>query len=1314
MIFLSMAFSTATDSNPAETPAGLQDFVVLGQEGVLVKQDSVIVSGDVGANIASAGPFLADGAEAVIGLGVTFRDPASRVMGDSIRVRMGATVYDVYSNDLNGLGQILGTRVSPISLPLVPSLPPVPSFVPGTQNVTAPLNSAFRLNAGNYGSLLARNGSTVTFAGGVYNFQAWDVRSAAKLYFEAPTQIRIKGRLSTDLNTFIGPAPTAAGLDATGIVIIITGINGDIGAVDALPKTVEFGVQNSIAATVYAPNGTLWMKEGSTAIGAFLGRWVVIGEQVRLTRASAVDHTPPTITASVAPPPNAAGWHHQDVTVSFTCNDAGSGIAQCPAPVVISLEGAGQIVTGTATDRAGNSASVSINLNIDKTPPNISITSPPTGTVSNLSPALIAGTSTDTLSGIADLLCVGTDAAQTGSTFTCQRPLTEGTNVIVVQAVDRAGNTASSSITMTLDTIPPIVTITSPANGIRVTADAVTLSGLVDDPSAAVSVNDLAVPVAPDGAWMIGGVPLREGDNVIQVIANDLAGNHSQGQVTIYRESAALALTLCARPFQEERPQPPIDGCDNLAVASYMGFGSTVGLVAGLVDQRAESLTLNGVEFPDGTEIMETGPVRDGLREGTFFWAYVNIPQAAGNHPVTAAATGGGQQQSATVNFSPALIFCAEPFREQTPQPPLQECATQALGAYTGFVAGLLDESEVSVSIDGVELPDGIEISNDPPIYNGMREGNFFWAVVKIPQIDGLNPFTAVAADAEGEERESTVSFLRDTVPPRLTITSPPDRSFVNGPSAVITGIVDDPEAIVRFDFFGPVVPVDNGVFQLTAALPIEGTNTLTISATDPSGNLATARRQIIRDTVPPSVTIAAPQVGSAVATPTVTIQGTVIDQNAVTATITLNAGPSQPLALSAGAYGSPATLNEGMNQIVVRAIDAAGNIGTTAGNIMLDTTPPVIGVTAPLAGAQLNGVVAVTAEASDLPSGISRVDLLVNGVSLASRSTPPYDFSLNTATVPAGDATVTVRAIDMVGNTTEASRVVHILGGQIAFQITSPADGDTITQGPYLIRGILKKNDSEPITEEVGITVNGYSAQFQGTTFGLDGISLEPGTQTLTATATDNNGLLATASIGVTVAPGELDIPPLSLHASVTCAPAPLQVTFTSDETLPHPVVLYELDVDGDGAADVEGPTLAEVSHVYTDAGLYFPTIRATDSNGNTFTATTMVNVINRSVIDGFLQGRWASMVGALNNGNTATALDQIAAESRSRYETMFNLLQNQLPSIMSTAREFNFMSIGCETATYELVTSESGGTYSYEVVFSKDANGLWKILGF
>src|SRR5829696_5890228 len=116
------------------------------------------------------------------------------------------------------------------------------------------------------------------------------------------------------------------------------------------------------------------------------------------------DATAPTITASVSPAPNANGWNNEDVTVSFTCSDALSGLAgSCPADVTLG-EGANQSVTKSVTDKAGNTASVTkSDINVDKTAPTITATRTPTANANgwNNEDVTVSYTCSDALSGLA-------------------------------------------------------------------------------------------------------------------------------------------------------------------------------------------------------------------------------------------------------------------------------------------------------------------------------------------------------------------------------------------------------------------------------------------------------------------------------------------------------------------------------------------------------------------------------------------------------------------------------------------------------------------------------------------------------------------------------------------------------------------------------------------------------------------------------------------------------------------------------------------------------------------------------------------------
>jgi len=85
-----------------------------------------------------------------------------------------------------------------------------------------------------------------------------------------------------------------------------------------------------------------------------------------------IDKVPPQApTAQVLPAPNAAGWNNAlPVSVAFTGIDNLSGIAACTAAPAMTAETAGTVLTGSCTDKAGNTGSTSsVTLKIDVTLP---------------------------------------------------------------------------------------------------------------------------------------------------------------------------------------------------------------------------------------------------------------------------------------------------------------------------------------------------------------------------------------------------------------------------------------------------------------------------------------------------------------------------------------------------------------------------------------------------------------------------------------------------------------------------------------------------------------------------------------------------------------------------------------------------------------------------------------------------------------------------------------------------------------------------------------------------------------------------------
>jgi len=102
--------------------------------------------------------------------------------------------------------------------------------------------------------------------------------------------------------------------------------------------------------------------------------------------------------------------------------------------------------------------------------------------------------------------------------------LAAGANTLTFTAKDGAGNTATVARTVTLDTTPPNLTVSEPADGLNTSLEAIRVSG-VTEPAAVVTVNDAVAVVNPTSSAFSAWVVLRPGVNSIVVTATDPTGN---------------------------------------------------------------------------------------------------------------------------------------------------------------------------------------------------------------------------------------------------------------------------------------------------------------------------------------------------------------------------------------------------------------------------------------------------------------------------------------------------------------------------------------------------------------------------------------------------------------------------------------------------------------------------------------------------------------------------------------------------------------------------------------------------------------------
>lgn len=134
-------------------------------------------------------------------------------------------------------------------------------------------------------------------------------------------------------------------------------------------------------------------------------------------------------------------WTRSDVTVAFSCADAGAGLdGPAPAPVVIGTEGAGQLRSADCRDRVGHVTTVASGaISIDKSPPEGALSCP--GPVVAGSAASATWSASDGLSGLAGAT-TGTIPLDTSGT---------GVHTATHRVTDRVGNATELTCTFSAD-----------------------------------------------------------------------------------------------------------------------------------------------------------------------------------------------------------------------------------------------------------------------------------------------------------------------------------------------------------------------------------------------------------------------------------------------------------------------------------------------------------------------------------------------------------------------------------------------------------------------------------------------------------------------------------------------------------------------------------------------------------------------------------------------------------------------------------------------------------------------------------------------
>ncbi len=238
--------------------------------------------------------------------------------------------------------------------------------------------------------------------------------------------------------------------------------------------------------------------------------------------------------------------------------------------------------------------------------------------------------------------------------------------------------------------------------------------------------------------------------------------------------------------------------------------------------------------------------------------------------------------------------------------------------------------------------------------------------------------------------------------PPKVTLAStPPERT--NNAAATFTAASTETAVTYQYSLDGgAVTPAADSTITLPALS--DGPHTITVTATDPAGNVSEpVTHTWTVDTAKPVITLSGAPANSTNAT---TAAISVTTNEEATLTYTFN-GTS---------VTSPNLLNlpQGSNTFTVTATDAVGNSDTQTISWTTDLTPPAITLSGlPVNDITMSNLLSIGVSASE-PVTYS---YKLNGTSLSSP---------NLSNLPEGTNTFTVTATDAAGNTTTKTYTWH------------------------------------------------------------------------------------------------------------------------------------------------------------------------------------------------------------------------------------------------------------------------------------------------
>lgn len=704
--------------------------------------------------------------------------------------------------------------------------------------------------------------------------------------------------------------------------------------------------------------------------------------------------------------------------------------------------------------------------------------------------------------------------------------LAVGTYVFTAKATDNSGLTATSSPITVMVTAtpnqPPQVSLTSPTNSTVVAApgNLVLVAAASDADGTVTQVEFFAgatsLGVVTTSPYSLSVSNLAAGTYVFSAKATDNAG------FATVSSSVTVNVTAPAN-------QPPGVSLLNPTDGTIVAAPGSFNLQAAASDADG---SITRVEFFSGTNSL-------GIATGSPYTLTVSN-LSAGSYVLSARAT---DNAGAVTASSPVHVTVDQPPSVSLTSPANETTLTGPANLTLQAAASDADGSVVKV-----------EFLAGTTLLGTLTAGPYSWPVTNLSA--GTFVFSAKATDNAGFATTSSPVTIHVTTPanqpPQVSLISPTNGTIIVAPATLtLVAAASDPDgSVIRVEFISGTNSLGQTTgtpFSLTVSNLAAGTYHLTARATDNGGAAIVSSAVTVTVDAPPIVSLTSPADGTVFSSTTnFTLQAVASDTDGNIARVEFFYDGTLLGTATSSPYVWPVSgLAAGSHVLTAKATDNAG-FATTSSPVMVKvTTPanqtPIVNLISPANGTVIPapGSLNLVATATDPDGNVTKVEFFSGTNVLGVATSVP--FSVGVSNLAAGTYSFTARATDNSGVVTISSAVQVTVDRLPIVSILNPTNRTTVVaSGTVTLLAVAADVDGSIVkveyfagTTSLGTATNSpYSVKLGG---------LAPGTYTLTAQATDNEGLITTSSpVTLTVTPAL----PLSLSAPERAANGSFQFT--------------------------------------------------------------------------------------------------------------------------------------------------------------------------